>query len=197
MGDKNQQSLENAIDIVLVNRVLQGEKKAFDLLVLKYQQRIAKVLYSYVKDQDEVYDVVQEAFIKAYRNLSSFKGDSAFYSWLYRIAVNTAKNYLTARNRRPPRQDLDYSDAHHLDTGGVLEDNNSPDNLLMNRQLHEKIQKSMDKLPTELKQAISLRENEGLNYDEIAGKMGCPIGTVRSRIFRARQLLIDDLGSSL
>ncbi|MFK5985460.1 MAG: RNA polymerase sigma factor RpoE [Pseudomonadota bacterium] len=193
MGENNKQSQDASVDLALVNRVVQGDKKAFDLLVLKYQHRLAKVLFSYIKDRDEVYDVVQESFIKAYRSLPDFKGDSAFYSWLYRIAINTAKNYLTARDRRPPRQDIDYSEAHHIDKSGKLEDQTSPDILLTHEQLYERIQVSMGNLPKELKQTINLRENEGLNYEQIAAKMNCPVGTVRSRIFRARQLLMDDI----
>ena len=193
MGDLNKQALESSVDMALVNRVLDGDKKAFDLLVLKYQQRIANVLISYVKDRDEVHDVVQESFIKAYRNLSEFKGDSAFYSWLYRIAVNTAKNYLTARNRRPPRQDVDFTEAHHIDEDGRLEDSDSPEKSLSNHRLYEQIQTSMDNLPVELRKAISLRENDGLNYEQIAEKLDCPIGTVRSRIFRARKMLMDEI----
>jgi len=193
MGDLNKQSLEASVDEALVNRVLQGDKKAFDLLVLKYQQRIANVLISYIKDRDEVYDVVQESFIKAYRSLPNFKGDSAFYSWLYRIAINTAKNYLTAKSRRPPRQDVDYIEAHHIDKSGRLEDKESPESLLTNYRLQQKIQNCMDNLPDELRKAIQFRENDGLNYEEIAIKLNCPVGTVRSRIFRARKMLMDEI----
>ncbi|MFK5894171.1 MAG: RNA polymerase sigma factor RpoE [Pseudomonadota bacterium] len=193
MGDLIKQSQDASVDKALVKRVLEGDKKAFDLLVLKYQQRIANVLISYIKDRDEVYDVVQESFIKAYRNLAEFKGDSAFYSWLYRIAINTAKNYLTARNRRPPRQDVDYTQAHHIDESGRLEALDSPEKSLTNYRLYQQIQTSMDNLPKELRKAISLREIDGLNYEQIAIKLDCPVGTVRSRIFRARKMLMDEI----
>jgi RNA polymerase sigma-70 factor (ECF subfamily) len=193
MGDLKKQSQEASVDEALVNRVLQGDKKAFDLLVLKYQQRIANVLISYIKDRDEVYDVVQESFIKAYRSLADFKGDSAFYSWLYRIAINTAKNYLTAKSRRPPRQDIDYTEAHQIDKNGHLEDQESPEQLLTNHRLYQQIQSSMNALPDELRKAITLRENDGLNYEQIAMKLNCPVGTVRSRIFRARKMLMEEI----
>ncbi len=193
MGDLNKQAVDASLDIALVNKVLEGDNKAFDLLVIKYQQRIANVLISYIKDHHEVHDVVQESFIKAYRNLADFKGDSAFYSWLYRIAVNTAKNYLTARSRRPPKQDIDYTEAHHIDKNGQLEEHNSPEKLLCNYRLYKLIQTSMENLPDELRKAITLRENDGLNYEQIAVRLGCPVGTVRSRIFRARKMLMDEI----
>ena len=182
MGEQN-------VDQELVRRVQQGDKKAFDVLVLKYQQRIAKLVSRYVRDQDEVLDVTQEAFIKAYRALPRFRGDSAFYTWLYRIAINTAKNYLVAQGRRPPATDVDAEDAVYVDGGMRLSDRDTPEQLVQRDQVERVIYETIDGLPEELRTAITLREMEGLSYEEIAETMDCPIGTVRSRIFRAREAI--------
>ena len=182
MGEQN-------VDQELVRRVQQGDKKAFDLLVIKYQQRIAKLISRYVRDQDEVQDVAQEAFIKAYRALPRFRGDSAFYTWLYRIAINTAKNYLVAQGRRPPATDVDAEEAVYVDGGMRLSDRDTPEQLVQRDQVERVIFDTIDSLPEELRTAITLREMEGLSYEEIAVTMDCPIGTVRSRIFRAREAI--------
>ena len=182
MGEQN-------VDQELVRRVQQGDKKAFDLLVIKYQQRIAKLISRYIRDQDEVLDVAQEAFIKAYRALPKFRGDSAFYTWLYRIAINTAKNYLVAQGRRPPATDVDAEDAVYVEGGGRLSDHDSPEKLAQRDEIERVIFETIDNLPEELRTAITLREMEGLSYEEIAETMSCPVGTVRSRIFRAREAI--------
>ena len=182
MGEQN-------VDQELVRRVQQGDKKAFDVLVLKYQQRIAKLVSRYVRDQDEVLDVTQEAFIKAYRALPRFRGDSAFYTWLYRIAINTAKNYLVAQGRRPPATDVDADDAVYVEGGTRLSDRDTPERLVQRDEIERVIYQTIDALPEELRTAITLREMEGLSYEEIAETMDCPIGTVRSRIFRAREAI--------
>lgn len=184
---------DSALDKLLVKRVLSGEIKAFDLLVLKYQHKIGQAVYSYIKDFSEVQDVVQEVFIKAYNNLINFRGDSAFYSWLYRIAINTALNYRAASKIRPPKQDIDYTEAHHLDETGQLEDLRQPDKIVHQYQILEKLQSLIESLPNELKKVITLREVEGLDYQEIAAKLNCPVGTVRSRLFRARAILQEEL----
>jgi RNA polymerase sigma-70 factor (ECF subfamily) len=173
----------------LVRRVQQGDKKAFDVLVLKYQQRIVKLVSRYVRDQDEAFDVAQEAFIKAYRSLANFRGDSAFYTWLYRIAINTAKNYLVAQGRRPPATDVDADEATYVEGGERLSVGDSPERLLHRDEVERVIYQTIDGLPEELRTAITLREMEGLSYEEIAITMGCPVGTVRSRIFRAREAI--------
>lgn len=194
MGDNTQNNNnDRAVDYELVKKVQRGDKKAFDLLVLKYQHKLANVLLSYIHDRDEVFDVVQESFIKAYRYLPEFRGDSAFYSWLYRIGVNTAKNHITAQNRRPPKQDVDLSDADYMDGEGRLKENSGPEKIMYSEQIYDKIEKTIENLPDELKTAIRLRENEGFNYDEIAQVMECPVGTVRSRIFRARKMISDEI----
>ena len=180
---------EQSVDQELVRRVQQGDKKAFDVLVMKYQQRIAKLVSRYVRDQDEVLDVTQEAFIKAYRALPRFRGDSAFYTWLYRIAINTAKNYLVAQGRRPPATDVDADEAIYLEGGARLSDSDSPERLVQRDEVERVIYQTIDALPEELRTAITLREMEGLSYEEIAETMDCPIGTVRSRIFRAREAI--------
>jgi RNA polymerase sigma-70 factor (ECF subfamily) len=182
MGEQN-------VDQELVRRVQKGDKKAFDLLVIKYQQRISKLISRYVRDQDEVQDVAQEAFIKAYRALANFRGESAFYTWLYRIAINTAKNYLVAQGRRPPATDVDAEEAIYVDGGMRLSDGDTPEQLVQRDQIERVIFETIDSLPEELRTAITLREMEGLSYEEIAVTMDCPVGTVRSRIFRAREAI--------
>ena len=176
-------------DKLLVARVQKGDKRAFDLLVMKYQYKVHAIVSRYVKDFDEVNDVVQEAFIKAYRALAKFRGESAFYTWLYRIAVNTAKNYLIARNRRPPASDVDAEEAAFYEGSEKLRDIDSPENLLYRDELEAVVDLAIKNLPEDLRTAVTLREFEGLSYEEIAEIMGCPVGTVRSRIFRAREAI--------
>jgi RNA polymerase sigma-70 factor (ECF subfamily) len=174
-------------DTDLVKRVQKGDKKAFDPLVIKYQQRIANLVSRFIRDQDEVLDVTQEAFIKAYRALPNFRGDSQFYTWLYRVAINTAKNHLATLSRRPPQGDIEAEIAEQMDMGTRLKEQETPESLAEEADLKAVILESIDKLPEELKTALTLREIDGLSYDEIAEAMDCPIGTVRSRIFRARE----------
>ncbi|GMG87591.1 RNA polymerase sigma factor RpoE [Biformimicrobium ophioploci] len=174
-------------DQQLVERVRAGDKRAFDLLVLKYQHKIVAVVSRYIKDSHEVYDVVQEAFIKAYRAMGNFRGDSAFYTWMYRIAINTAKNHLVGRGRRPPASDVELEDAEHYSGGDLLHDIESPEQNLFKEQLEEAVHQAIADLPEDLRSALTLREFEGLSYEEIADVMDCPVGTVRSRIFRARE----------
>lgn len=174
-------------DEQLVARVQQGDKRAFDLLVLKYQHKIIAIISRFVRDSAEVHDVAQEAFIKAYRALGNFRGDSAFYTWIYRIAVNTAKNHLVSRGRRPPATDVDVDDAEFLSGADGLRDITSPEHELMKDQLEEVVYKAIQSLPEDLRTALTLREMEGMSYEEIAEVMDCPVGTVRSRIFRARE----------
>ena len=174
-------------DIDLVKRVQKGDKKAFDPLVIKYQQRIANLVSRFIRDPDEVLDVTQEAFIKAYRALPNFRGDSQFYTWLYRVAINTAKNHLATLSRRPPQGDIEAEIAEQMDMGTRLKEQETPERLAEEADLKAVILESIDKLPEELKTALTLREIDGLSYDEIAEAMDCPIGTVRSRIFRARE----------
>ena len=176
-------------DQVLVERVQAGDKKAFDVLVLKYQQKVANLISRYVRDPSEVLDVTQEAFIKAYRALPNFRGDSAFYTWLYRIAINTAKNFLAAQSRRPPGDDIEAETATQTDAGARLKEYATPENLLLQQEIATTIKAAVDDLPDDLRTAITLRELEGLSYEEIAKAMDCPIGTVRSRIFRAREAI--------
>lgn len=180
---------ENSVDQDLVRRVQRGDKRAFDALVLKYQQRIIKLIGRYVRDQDEVLDIAQETFIKAYRALANFRGDSAFYTWLYRIAINTAKNYLVAQSRRPPDTDIDAADAVQFDGDSKLRETDLPEQLVHSDRVEVAIFQAIEALPDELRTAITLRELEGLSYEEIAQAMDCPIGTVRSRIFRAREAI--------
>jgi RNA polymerase sigma-70 factor (ECF subfamily) len=174
-------------DINLVKRVQKGDKKAFDPLVIKYQQRIANLVSRFIRDQDEVLDVTQEAFIKAYRALPNFRGDSQFYTWLYRVAINTAKNHLATLSRRPPQGDIEAEIAEQMDMGTRLKEQETPERLAEEADLKAVILEAVDQLPEELKTALTLREIDGLSYDEIAEAMDCPIGTVRSRIFRARE----------
>jgi len=180
---------ENNVDQELVRRVQHGDKKAFDVLVRKYQQKIVKLISRYVRDQDEVLDVAQETFIKAYRALAKFRGDSAFYTWLYRIAINTAKNYLVAQSRRPPDTDIDAADAVQFDGDSKLRETDLPEQLVHRDEVERVIYETIEELPQDLRTAITLRELEGLSYEEIAQAMDCPIGTVRSRIFRAREAI--------
>ncbi len=178
-----------ATDQELVKRVQQGDKRAFDLLVLKYQHKIAAIIGRFVKDSSEVNDVSQEAFIKAYRALGSFRGDSAFYTWIYRIAINTAKNYLVSRGRRPPASDVDVDDAEFYSGADGLRDITSPEGEAMRDELEEVVNGAIRGLPEDLRTAVTLREMEGMSYEEIAEVMDCPVGTVRSRIFRAREAI--------
>jgi RNA polymerase sigma-70 factor (ECF subfamily) len=180
---------EQSSDQLLVERVQQGDKTAFDLLVRKYQHKIVQLVTRYLRDPVEALDVSQEAFIKAYRALPSFRGDSAFYTWLYRIAINTAKNHLVAQSRRPPSDDIDAQDAEQFagDTG--LKEYATPEHMALRDEIEQTIAAAIEDLPEELRTAITLREFEGLSYEEIATAMDCPIGTVRSRIFRAREAI--------
>ena len=180
---------ERGIDQALVERVQKGDKQAFDVLVLKYQNKIIQLIYRYVHDPDEARDVAQEAFIKAYKAIDRFRGDSAFYTWIYRIAINTAKNHLVASGRRPPKSDIDAQDAEQYDGAMGLKEYATPERLLLKDEIQASIAKAIDELPDDLRTAIILRELEGLSYEEIAQTMDCPIGTVRSRIFRARDAI--------
>jgi RNA polymerase sigma-70 factor, ECF subfamily len=179
---------ENELDLELVKRVQRGEKSAFDLLVLKYQHRIGAVIGRFVPDHAEAQDIAQESFMRAYRALHNFRGDAQFYTWLYRIAVNTAKNHLVAMKRRPPTSDVEVDDAEHF-TGARMQDNDTPEHELLREEIAREVSQTVAALPEELRQAITLREVEGLSYEEIAETMDCPIGTVRSRIFRAREAI--------
>ncbi len=176
-------------DDQLVARVQKGDKSAFDLLVLKHQFKVHAIVSRYVKDFDEVNDVVQETFIKAYRALENFRSESAFYTWLYRIAVNTSKNYLLARNRRPPSFDLDLDDSEYIELNSQLQNHDSPDNILAKNELEKVINISIKELPADLRTVLMLREFEDLSYEQISDIMDCPVGTVRSRIFSAREAL--------
>ena len=180
-------------DHALVQRVQQGDSAAFDLLVRKYQHRVIALIGRYVHDWSECQDVAQEAFLRAYRALDGFRGDAQFYTWLHRIAVNTAKNHLVASNRRPPTGDIDVADAEQYDAGIRLRDNDTPERELMRQQMEQTVMRAVEALPEELRTAITLREVEGMSYEEIAEKMDCPIGTVRSRIFRAREAIDQEL----
>ncbi|WP_105200754.1 MULTISPECIES: RNA polymerase sigma factor RpoE [unclassified Pseudoalteromonas] len=184
---------EQDLDLALVRKVQQGDKNAYNLLVAKYQNKVAGLISRYVANQGDIADVAQEAFIKAYRALPNFRGDSAFYTWLYRIAVNCAKNYLVAQGRRPPANDVDADDAEFYEGADSLRSNASPENLLLSDEVRDVIFATIDKLPEDLKTAITLRELEGMSYEEIAAVMDCPVGTVRSRIFRAREAIDNKL----
>lgn len=187
MGDRE-------VDQALVERAQKGDKQAFGLLVSKYQRKLGRLLSRLIRDPAEVEDVTQEAFIKAYRALPSFRGDSAFYTWLYRIGVNTAKNYLVSQGRRAPTTtEFDSEEAESFDEGEQLRDINTPEHVLLSKQIGETVTAAMEALPEELRTAIMLREIEGLSYEEIATIMECPIGTVRSRIFRAREAVSERL----
>ncbi len=191
MGDRE-------VDQQLVERAQRGDKKAFELLVVKYQRKLARLLSRFIRDASEVEDVTQEAFIKAYRALPSFRGDSAFYTWLYRIGINTAKNYLVSLGRRAPTvTGVDSEEAEGIEEGDQLRDLNTPENQMMSRQLAETVDQALQELPEELRTAITLREIDGMSYEEIAQIMNCPIGTVRSRIFRAREAIAERLRPQL
>ncbi len=179
---------DREVDQQLVERVQRGDKRAFDLLVVKYQRKLGRLLSRFIRDSSEVEDVTQEAFIKAYRALPNFRGDSAFYTWLYRIGINTAKNHLVAMGRRAPTStEMDAEEAESLESGDQLRDLNTPENQMMSRQVGDTVNQTLQELPEELRTALTLREIEGLSYEEIATAMQCPVGTVRSRIFRARE----------
>ncbi|MFB1489266.1 MULTISPECIES: RNA polymerase sigma factor RpoE [Thiocapsa] len=180
---------ERTADQVLVARAQNGDKRAFDLLVLKYQQKVANLISRYIRDPSEVMDVSQDAFLKAYRALPAFRGESAFYTWLYRIAVNTVKNHLVAQGRRPPGDDVEAEVAEQMDMGVRLRDSGTPERLALTDEIAQTVQRALDDLPDDLRTAIVLRELEGMSYEEIATAMACPIGTVRSRIFRARDAI--------
>jgi RNA polymerase sigma-70 factor (ECF subfamily) len=187
MGDRE-------IDQQLVERAQRGDTKAFELLVVKYQRKLARLLSRFIRDAGEIEDVTQEAFIKAYRALPSFRGDSAFYTWLYRIGINTAKNYLVAMGRRAPTStEYDSEDAETFEDGDQLRDVNTPEAELLSKEIAQTVNDTMQQLPEELRTAITLREIEGLSYEDIAASMNCPIGTVRSRIFRAREAIAEKL----
>ena len=177
------------IDKQLVKRVQEGDKRAFDLLVAKYQHKIIALIGRYVFDQDEALDISQEAFIKAYRALPRFRGDSAFYTWLYRIAINTAKNHLVSRGRRPPDVDIDVADAQYFEGENKLHDLGSPESNLIRQEIDQVIKDVLDALPVDLRVALTLREFEDMSYEDISVIMDCPVGTVRSRIFRAREAI--------
>ena len=187
MGDRE-------VDQQLVERAQRGDKRAYELLVLKYQRKLSRLLSRFVRDPAEVEDVTQEAFIKAYRALPSFRGDSAFYTWLYRIGINTAKNYLVALGRRAPTTtEFDHEEAEGFEDADQLRDASTPESELHGKEIAATVNRAMDALPEDLRTAITLREIEGLSYEEIANVMNCPIGTVRSRIFRAREAIAAEL----
>ncbi len=183
----------NQLDAELVKRVQNGDKIAFDILVQKYQQKVVNLISRFVSDQAECYDIAQESFIKAYRAIGNFRGDSQFYTWLYRIAANTAKNHLASRARKSPAYSVDVEDAEHYEGESGLKEYANPENLLLTDEIKKTIFRAIEALPEDLKSAITLRELEGLSYEEIAEVMDCPIGTVRSRIFRARDAIDKEL----
>ena len=185
---------DREIDSQLVARAQQGDKQAFNLLVEKYQRKLTRLLSRFIRDQAEVEDVTQEAFIKAYRALPAFRGDSAFYTWLYRIGINTAKNYLMAMGRRAPTStEVEAEDAEGFEEGEQLRDINTPESVLLSNEIAETVNSTIEQLPEELRRAIQMREIEGMSYEDIAQAMDCPIGTVRSRIFRARDAIAERL----
>jgi len=185
---------DREIDSQLVARAQQGDKQAFNLLVEKYQRKLTRLLSRFIRDQAEVEDVTQEAFIKAYRALPAFRGDSAFYTWLYRIGINTAKNYLMAMGRRAPTStEVEAEDAEGFEEGELLRDINTPESVLLSNEIAETVNSTIEQLPEELRRAIQMREIEGMSYEDIAQAMDCPIGTVRSRIFRAREAIAERL----
>lgn len=176
-------------DLTLVQRVQQGDRRAFDQLVLRYQHKVLKLVMRYMRNHAEAEDIAQEAFLKAYRAIHSFRGDSAFYTWIYRIAINTAKNALVAAKRRPLDYDLDLQDPEQNERNGRLRDEATPESLLLTEEIRQTVDAAIGALPEDLRRAVVLREYEGLSYEEIAAVMGCPVGTVRSRIFRAREAI--------
>jgi len=185
---------EREIDRQLVARAQRGDKQAFELLVEKYQRKLARLLSRFIRDPAEVEDVTQEAFIKAYRALPAFRGDSAFYTWLYRIGINTAKNYLMAMGRRAPTStEVEAEEAEGFEEGEQLRDINTPESVLLSNEIAETVNATIEGLPEELRRAIQMREIEGMSYEDIAQAMNCPIGTVRSRIFRAREAIAEQL----
>lgn len=184
-------------DAALVKRVQQGDRKAFDLLVLKYQHKITKLIMRYVRDPSEALDVAQDAFLKAYRAMPRFRGDSAFYTWMYRIAINTAKNHLVAAKRRPVDFEIDIQDDEPFDASHLLKDGDTPEGLVLSEEINQTVQQAIADLPPDLRTAIVLREMEGMSYEEIAQTMECPVGTVRSRIFRAREAIDRKIGPLL
>jgi len=188
---------ERDLDFQLIQRIQNGEQQAFTLLVRKYQNRVANILTRYVRSSGDIADVTQEVFIKVHKSLPSFRGDSAFYTWLYRITVNTAKNYLTSQSRRPPASDIDAIEADSYDGSEALKEADSPESILRSEEIKQVIMSTINQLPAELKAAITLRELEGMSYDEIAKIEDCPIGTVRSRIFRARDAIDKQLAPLL
>ncbi len=188
---------EESIDRELVERARKGDRAAFDLLVRKYQPKVVKLVARYLRDPSEALDIAQETFLKAYRALPGFRSDSAFYTWLYRIAINTAKNHLAAQARRPPAEDIDSGDAEQLGGESDLKDLATPERLLLTEEIERTVREAIEELPEELRTAIVLRELEGLSYDEIAEVMECPVGTVRSRIFRAREAINERLAPLL
>ncbi|MEH6455748.1 MAG: RNA polymerase sigma factor RpoE [Cocleimonas sp.] len=184
-------------DLELVRRVQAGDKSAFDVLVLKYQQKVINLVTRYVHDPHIAMDVAQESFIKAYRGLKNFRGDSAFYTWLYRISINTAKNHLVSKSRRMPDDDIDAQEAEQYDGGGMLRDLGTPEHEMLTEEIRNTLTAAIEALPDDLRIAITLRELEGLSYEEISDAMDCPIGTVRSRIFRARESIEEELAPLL
>ena len=188
---------ERDLDFQLIQRIQNGEQQAFTLLVRKYQNRVANILTRYVRNSGDIADVTQEVFIKVHRSLPTFRGDSAFYTWLYRITVNTAKNYLTSQSRRPPASDIDAVEADSYDGSDALKESDSPENILRSEEIKRVIMNTINQLPAELKAAITFRELEGMSYEEIAKIEDCPIGTVRSRIFRARDAIDKQLAPLL
>jgi len=188
---------ERDLDFQLIQRIQNGEQQAFTLLVRKYQNRVANILTRYVRNSGDIGDVTQEVFIKVHKSLPSFRGDSAFYTWLYRITVNTAKNYLTSQSRRPPASDIDAEEADSYDGSDALKEADTPESILRSEEIKRVIMDTIEQLPAELKSAITLRELEGMSYDEIAKIEDCPIGTVRSRIFRARDAIDKQLAPLL
>ena len=183
----------NETDAELVTRVQNGDSKAFDVLVIKYQQRVINLITRFVSDYSECQDIAQEAFMKAYKGLHNFRGDSQFYTWLYRIAANSAKNYLASKGRKVPAQGIDAQDAEFYDGESRLKDRETPENVMLTKEIEKTVFASIEALPDDLKTAIRLREMEGMSYDDIAQIMDCPIGTVRSRIFRAREAIDAEL----